>query len=188
MRSVTIRRLVLCAALLGPLGPGRALAASGHVVDPEGKPVPGARACLLIAGADGLCSVTDEAGYYGLPDTSAPFVRITAPGFLPKQISAVEQEVPVALDRAATILVRLLDRASGAGIQGKVFVIDSTGKKRGPLPANAAGVRLSTLEPGEIVLLGTAPGHADARSETIRLQGGDDREIVLKLDATGSGS
>jgi hypothetical protein len=113
-------------------------------------------------------------------------VRITAPGFLPKQVSAVVQEAPVPLDRAATLLVRLLDRATGVAIQGKVFVIDSTGRTRGPLPANLAGVRLSSLEPGEIVLQATSPGHADARSETIRLQGGDDREIVLKLEASGS--
>lgn len=164
-----------------------AVAASGHVVDSDGKPVPGARVCLLVGGAEGLCAVTDEAGFYGLPDSSVPWVRITAKGFLVKQVSAVDQEAPVPLDRAAAILVKLVDRATGAAIpKGKIFVIDSSGRKRGPLPSNAAGVHVSSLVPGEFVVQAQAPGHADARSETIRLQGGEDREIVLKLDASGS--
>lgn len=187
MRLASLRALGACAVVLALLPALPAHAASGHVVDSEGKPVSGARACLLIAGADGLCSITDPTGYYGLPETSAPLVRITATGFLAKQVSAVDQEAPVALDRAASILVRLVDRASGAAIpKGQVFLIDSSGKKRGPVPTNAAGVHVSSLDPGEVVVQGTAPGHADARSETIRLRAGEESEVVLKLDASGS--
>jgi hypothetical protein len=188
MRFATIRGAARTAVALAALALVRpALAASGHVVDPDGKPVSGARACLLVAGAEGLCAVTDEAGFYGLPDSSVPWVRITAKGFLVRQVSAVDQEAPIALARAAAILVRLVDRATGAAIpKGKIFVIDSSGRKRGPLPANAAGVHVSSLEPGEFVVQAQAPGHADTRSDTVRLQGGEDREIVLKLDASGS--
>jgi len=89
MRFATIRgaaRTAVALAALAPLRP--ALAASGHVVDPDGKPVSGARACLLVAGAEGLCAVTDEAGFYGLPDSTVPWVRITAKGFLVRHLMA----------------------------------------------------------------------------------------------------
>jgi hypothetical protein len=178
------RPSVCVLSCVATLAVGPVLAASGRVVDPTGKPIEGARACLLVAGAEGLCSITDTSGYYDLPDTEVPWLRIVAKGFLPKRLSAVDQEVPVTLDRAASLRVRLLDRATGAPIQkGQVFVIYSSGRKKGPFPTNAAGVRVSTLEPGEVVVQGMAADHADDRSDTVRLQGGTESELVLRLPA-----
>lgn len=182
-------RLLAAPALLVSLGllGSPALGATGHVVDPDGKPVPGARACLMVAGSEGLCSVTDASGYYGLPDSSVPWVRIVAKGFLPKQVSAVDQESPIALERAATLRVRVADAATGAALaKGQVFILYPSGKKIGPLPINAMGVQISSLEPGEIVVQASSPGHSEGRSETVRLHGGEEREVVIKLASAGS--
>jgi hypothetical protein len=185
MRFAALRPIAGCVVLVASIGSSEAT--SGHVVDPDGKPVAGAKACLLYSGAEGFCTLTDDAGYFDLPDTTVPWARVSAAGFLPRQVAAVEHEAPIALDRAAVLLVRLVDGATGAAIPaGHVYLIDSSGQKKGPLPANAAGVRVSSLEPGEVVVQGAAPGHSDRKSGTIRLQAGEEKEIVLKLDASGS--
>lgn len=183
MRDASRLLFGFAASLLVAAGP--VSAATGHVFDADGKPIAGARACLVAGGAEGLCSITDGNGYYGLPDSEVPWVRITASGFLPKQVAAVDHEAPITLDRSASLLVRLFDLESGAPIsKGQVFVIYPSGAKKGPFPTNAAGVHVASLDPGEIVVKGVAEGHVEEKSAAQILRGGSELTVILKLAAS----
>ena len=162
-----------------------AAAASGRVAGPDGKPLAGARACIQLEGGDGVCATTDEQGWYRLPDTHLPRVRITAPGYLPKSVAAVDQEGVLVLGRAASLRARLLDAESGAPIaKGELTLASPSGQKRGPFPVNAAGLKVATLAPGRVVPRGSAPGYRDAVGKEVELRAGTETEIVLRLSRT----
>ncbi len=163
-----------------------AAAASGVVVDPEGRPIAGARACILVGGElEGLCVETDEHGAYRLMPTTLPAVRISAKGYLPLKVAAVDQAAPIVLRRAAWLWVRLRDARTGEPIpRGEVLVTYSTGARKGPVQANAAGVRLP-LEPGEVVVTGKAEGYRDGRAGPAVIEGGRQTEVVVDLEHGG---
>ncbi len=188
MSPRTIKLLAAVTALAASTLP--AAAASGRVVDPEGAPLAGARACILVGGdQDGVCVETNEAGSYQLMPTRLPSVRISAKGFLSVKVAAVDQAAPIVLRRAASLRVRLLDAATGAPIpKGEVFITYSTGARRGPLPSNAAGVRVHTLEPGQVVVTARAEGHREGKAAPIVLTGGHEAEVVVKLDPGEAGA
>lgn len=164
-----------------------AAAASGVVVDPEGRPIAGARACILVGGEfEGVCVETDANGAYKLMETTLPAVRVSAKGYLPVKVAAVDQAAPIVLRRAASLRVRLRDAGTGESIAaGEVVVTYSTGARRGPVPANAAGVRLHTLEPGEVVVTGRAEGYREGRAAPAVLEGGKETEVVVVLERGG---
>jgi hypothetical protein len=164
-------------------------AASGRVAGPDGKPLAGARACIQVQGGQGMCSDTDADGWYRLPETSLPRVRITAPGYLPKNVAAVDQEGIIVLERAAALRARLLDAESGEPIAGGELTLASpSGRKRGPFPVNGAGLKVATLAPGRVVPRASAPGYRDAVGHEVELRAGTETEIVLRLTRATSGS
>ena len=184
-------RLSLPALVLAALAvPGAGvLAASGRVAGPDGKPLAGARACIQVQGGQGICSDTDAAGWYRLPETTLPKVRITALGYLPRNVAAVDQEGIIVLERAAALRARLLDAASGEPIaKGELMLASPSGRKRGPFPVNGAGLKVETLAPGRVVPTGSAPGYRDAVGEEVELRAGTETEIVLRLTRVTSGS
>jgi len=159
-----------------------ALSASGHVVDPAGRPVPGARACLMVAGREGLCVETDERGYFSLLPSRIPSVRIRKTGYLPVTIASVDQEAPIVLAIAAAIEARLFDADTGEPIdEGKLMLRYSSGFQRGPFPVRAAGLLVRTIEPGTVVPVATAEGYAEARGTPLDLPAGATTEITLRL-------
>ena len=165
------------------------MAASGQVVDPTGKSIEGARACLMVAGREGLCTETDEVGYYLLPDNRALKLRISADGFLPLTLAAVDQSRAIVLDRAASLRLRLLDSASGETIpDGKFTVAYKTGRQVGPLPTNAAGLLIRTLHPGEVVVRAEAEGYEKSQGQTVSLEPGKQHKLVLRLVPEGETS
>lgn len=160
-------------------------ATSGRVAGPDGKPFAGARACIQADGRDGICSLTDAQGWYRLPETKLPRVRITAAGYLPKSVAAVDQEGVVVLERAAALRARLLDADSGKPIpKGELTLASPSGRKRGPFPVNEAGLKVATLAPGRVVPRGSAPGYRDAVGQEVDLRAGTETEIVLRLSRT----
>jgi hypothetical protein len=157
-------------------------AASGRVADREGRPIADARACIQVEKADGVCSTTDAGGWYKLPDTTLPAVRISAPGFLPRSVAAVDQEGVIVLEAAASLRARLLDATTGEPIaDGTLRLASSTGRQIGPFPVNAKGLHVATLVPGRVVATGKADGYRDAVGEEVALVGGEETEIVLRL-------
>ncbi|HEX5042958.1 MAG TPA: carboxypeptidase-like regulatory domain-containing protein [Candidatus Polarisedimenticolaceae bacterium] len=183
-RLAVLLVLLVAASWTPPAG-----AASGRVAGPDGKPLAGARACIQVQGGQGMCSDTDAEGWYRLPETSLSTVRITAAGYLPKSVAAVDQEGIVVLERAAALRARLLDAESGEPIaRGELTLASPSGRKRGPFPVNGAGLRVATLAPGRVVPRGSAPGYRDAVGQEVELRAGTETEIVLRLARSTSGS
>ena len=172
--------LLLLAVLASAAGP--AGATSGRVAGPDGKPLPGARACIQVQGGEGICANTDAEGWYRLPETSLPKVRISAAGYLPKSVAAVDQEGIIVLERAAALTARFLDAETGQAIpKGELTLASPSGRKRGPFPVNGAGLKVATLSPGRVVPRGSAPGYRDAVGKEVELKAGTETEIVLRL-------
>jgi hypothetical protein len=182
---VKTRGIRLAAAFLAmvSLAAIPARAASGRVVDKAGKPVVDARACIMVAGAEGLCVQTDESGYFSLPNIRATDMRIVAAGFLPRTVAAVDQEAPIALDPAASLRARVLDAATGRPIlKAEVRIAYASGVQKGPFPTNAAGVRVNALPPGEVVPSAKAAGYRDKSGTVVPLVAGKETVVELRLD------
>jgi len=181
-RAVHGTALTLLAVALGPpasAAPG--VSPSGVVVDPDGKPVVEAKACLIVGGAEGLCDRTGVDGRYALPASGALTVRIAASGFLPVSVAAVPQQSPIVLERAAALVVLVLDAATGEGVPAEVTLVYATGRQLGPFPANRAGLALKTLPGGEVRVVAKAKGYADGHGEALTLTRGQRAEARVLL-------
>ncbi|MCP3979756.1 MAG: carboxypeptidase regulatory-like domain-containing protein [bacterium] len=179
MSRVTI---IVVGLLALALSTAPASAITGRVVDEGGNPVAGARACHVINGKEQVCAEVDSGGRYDLIDTSgSDTVRVSGPGYLPRLIAAVDQLVPVVLDPASSLWVKLAGAESGEPIEnGTVWVIQASGKRLGPFPPNAAGVRIKSLEPGEIRIRAEAPGH-EPTVQSVTLTPRREFDVVVKL-------
>lgn len=186
LRSRGIPSAVGLSAALLAAGPAAA-DITGQVVDPDGQPLKGGRACILLVGAEGLCTDTDDAGYYALPDTRASKVRITAPGFLPRDVAALDQPIAIVLDRAASLRVRLADLATGepAG-PGEVVVSYATGRQIGPFPIKRGDLTVKTLAPGRVLVRAEVEGYESGPGELIELPAGRMTEVVVRLSPEGA--
>jgi hypothetical protein len=174
---------LLALAALGASSSPQDPSIGGHVQDPEGRPIQGARVCYLVpGGADVLCATTDAQGSYRLPRSRLPTLRVSAEGYLPLTFLAASRGEPLRLRRAASLWVRLKDASTGGPIpNGEVSFVTSSGRVRGPFPATAGGVRIRTLEPGTVRVTGRAVGYEDATGVAVQLVGGEEAQIVLEL-------
>ncbi len=182
--AVAALAIVCCTAPAG--------AATGRVQDSEGKPIVGARACLMIGDhgeMEGLCDETSGEGTYKLPTPRTPsLIRIAAEGYLPSTVTAADRTEPIVLNRAASLRVRVVDARTGEPIpKSEIHLVYVNGDDKGTLPANRAGVRVKALVPGEAVLSAKAPGYAERKGATIKLEGGRQTEIELRLEPAGNG-
>lgn len=168
------------AALL--LVPVPARAASGKVVDEQGKPLSGAKACYMLGSTEALCVDADAQGSWSLPESRVSSVRVSAKGYMPKLVPAGENNATVVLERAASLKVRLVDAATGAPIaHGTVWLTYASGSRKGPFPINAAGVEIATLPVGEATPSATSDGYTELKGKTLELEAGARAEIVLEL-------
>ena len=62
------------------------------VIDPEGKPIEGARVCYVSAGAEILCVETSAEGFFKLPQSDMDTVKIMASGFLHRAVAAIDHD------------------------------------------------------------------------------------------------
>jgi hypothetical protein len=157
------------------------LAMSGTVVDRLGAPLEGAEACLISRGAPLLCVATDANGFWRLPDTAGDAVRVTKAGYLPGEAAAVSQAAPIVLDRAATLLVRVVDGAGKPIEKGTLTVVYASGRKVGPLPFNRAGMRTPSLAPGAVRVIAEAEGCDLAAPASLTLEAGAEHEAVVTM-------
>lgn len=184
---IGLRPLALAAALL--LGAGVALAASGHVVDPDGNPIKGAGVCTIAAEQNLLCAETDAEGYYSLPP-GGDRVRIRSAGYLIETVAAIARDEPVRLRPAAKLEARFVD-AAGAPVSGVSFYLSRPdGRRHGPLgPTNATGIVIvSTLEPGEALLSAAGDGYEPSTGHPVALRGGRTTTLTVRLKRTEDGS
>jgi hypothetical protein len=182
--STFTTRIVVAACILGCAAGTVTDAARGQVVDSEGTPIEDAIACFVLKKVDlTMCARTDERGFYELPPSHAMKIEVSAKGFLPVIIAAVDQDAPVTLHRAARLQIKIVDARTGDPIQeSEVALLYPSGAGKGPVPANAQGVILGTLPPGEVVIVARAIGYVEGRSDTIVLEAATSTEIVLELE------
>lgn len=157
------------------------LAMSGTVVDREGAPIAGAEACLTRDGRPLLCVTTDANGFWRMPDTAAEKVRVTKTGFLAGEAAAVTQSSPIVLDRAATLLVRVVDGAGQPIEKGTVTLVYASGRRIGPLPFNRAGMRTPSAPPGPVRVSAQAEGYELVAPAALDLEAGSEHETVVRM-------
>ena len=87
------------------------------------------------------------------------------------------------LHRAARLRVTVVDARTGEPIDAsEVALFYPTGAGKGPVPVSASGAILGALPPGEVIVVARAIGYLEGRSAGIKLEGGVERETVLKLE------
>lgn len=171
---------LLCGIALAASAP--ALALTGTVVDGQGDPIEGARVCYFVDSIEELCSLTDDAGFFEVPDSRLDTIRIVAAGHLPRTLPAVEQDAPIVMEAAAAILVRLIDAGTGGPIErGRVEILHSSGKLR-RFPCNRAGVRVRTYEPGLVNVTGLAEGYRTVQQQRVELEAGKEAEVEIRME------
>ena len=164
-----------------------ALAVTGKIVDTEQTPIADAEICYLAAGgATLLCAQTDEDGRYELPDSEQDRIRVTATDHVYRVLPVEELPESIVLLRAARVLVRLTDAETGERIgDGRVWVVSASGRRHGPLPCRAAGVRVRSLAPGPAEVFAGAEGYVQSEPTPVTLEAGGESEVVLELQPQG---
>jgi len=156
--------------------------ATGRVVNPEGKPIPGAEACcgekLTME-----CVKTDAEGFYRIENPTRPSVFIRATGYVGVEAEAAEHVAPIALQRAATLTVRVVNASGGAPVpSGRVLLNYTSGKNIGSsAPFNKNGLRVTTLVPGEVLVRAEAEGYEPGGPEVVRLEGGVEKRVTIAM-------
>lgn len=171
-------------ALLCGLLPASAwAAATGRVVDPDGKPIAGIEVCNILHEVAIDCIKTDAQGYYRIAKPSGVDVFIRGSGYVPRRAAAVESSTPIVLKRAASLLIHVVDADTGQPVpSGKVILNYTSGLQIGKeAPFNRAGVQISSLRPGAILARCEAPGYAPAGPDTVILGEGEQKAITLAM-------
>ena len=175
-----------CAALTLLLFGAPALAVTGTVTDPDGRPLEQAQVCYLQieANVEQGCGNPTKTGTFTLPDSRHFMIRARAEGYFPQTVPALGHQA-IVLKPSPTLTVLLLDDSNGEAIDsGEVFVIYSSATMKGPFPANRAGVKIgSILRSGEVRLIGRADGYEESRPHAVTLEPGEHSEVSLRLRA-----
>jgi hypothetical protein len=171
--------VALFVAVVGP-----AWAISGRVHDPEGRPIEGANACLLLGPESiGLCVHTDAEGFYSLPGDGIPAVRISAKGYLPVDVGAVDHEDPIRLERAASFEVRVVDASDQSPVPGaKLWIVLPNGQRKGPIALSpSAWLQMNSFRPGTYRIQVEASGYVQEASPELRLRAGESEEAIVPM-------
>jgi len=161
-----------------------ALAVTGKVTDTRGRPIAEAKVCHFQEeiNIEPVCGVTNAAGEFDLPDSTHLSLRIHAEGYFPRTIAARGHH-EIVLEASPTLLVRLVDAASGAPLErGEVFVVYPSAKRKGPFPTNRNGVRIArVLQPGEVRLIAQAEGYDKSDAVAVKLERGKESQVEIRL-------
>ena len=172
----------LPAALLLLAGPAFAQA-TGTIVGSDGKPIAGVSACIYKDGEQLNCTKTDSEGHYRLEHPGYPNLLLEMKGYKTTTVPASPLTEPIVLVQAASLLVKVVDAASGEPIPaGAVSLNLPSGRKLGaPVPFNKAGVKLGTLSPGETMVAAEAIGYEPSGPLVVTLVGGEIQELTIRL-------
>ena len=174
---------VSVALVLSLLVTGPAAASTGQVVDTDGKPVAGAKVCWLVGpNAEGICGETDEEGRYRLPESSLRSIRISAPGHFPRVVDGKPRRLPVRLAPASSFRARLLDAATGEGIEEGTLVVETQDGRQREFPTRSGWLTVSTFPLGEAIFSARAEGYGGGGTKKLVLLAGEQAEIVIRLD------
>lgn len=162
--------------------------ATGHVVDITGAPIANAEVCEFVEGKPDRCVKVDAAGTYRLDNPVRPSLVVRARGFVATTVDAAPLGAPVALRRAATLRVYVVDQATGQPLSsGRVTIHSPAGRRIGDfVPFNRAGVRISTLEPGEFLVRAESPGYEPGGPLPVELFGGQEQSLKIPMLKVGA--
>ena len=157
--------------------------ASGRIVGPDGAPIGGAEVCEFLPESPERCVTADTRGVYRMENTLRPSLLVRASGFLSKSIDAVPLSTPVRLERAASLRVIIVDADTAKPLaSGRVMLDSPSGRRIGDfVPFNAAGVRISTLEPGDVFVRVEADGYRPSGPVPTNLVSGVERALTIRL-------
>jgi hypothetical protein len=176
------------ALVLGLVVGWPALAVSGRVLDPEGKPAKAAQVCYVADTEVGECGETDAEGFYSLPDSPMRWIRIMVPGYLVERVDASALDRPVRLRAAAILEVRFLADPGETPIEGAFFFLTrEDGARLGPLgPTNLSGTVVArSLPPGPVAVSVHAPGFDTPPSRNVLLGAGKTATLTFRLKSRG---
>jgi hypothetical protein len=178
---------VLIVAVLA--GPAFA-AATGRIVGPDGRPVPGAKVCEALVGSPENCVPVGPDGVYRVEGALRATLIVRAVGFVPKAIDAAPLTAPVKLERAAGLLVRVIDASTKVPIpSGKVMIDSPSGRRIGDfVPFNKSGVRISTLDPGDVFVRAEADGYVSSGPIPVTLVSGEERSLEVSMKKKHGGA
>lgn len=175
-------RAAACVVVAMLTGPAFA-AATGRIVDPDGAPIPGAQICEFVTGSPEHCVTTDAHGDYLMEKPSRPWLLVRASGFVGMLVDPVPLTSPLALARAAVLLVTVVDAGTGKPIpSGKVMIDSPSGRRIGDfVPFNKLGVRISTLDPGLVFVRTEADGYKPAGPVPVTLVSGTEGSVKVPM-------
>jgi hypothetical protein len=158
-------------------------AATGRVVAPDGAPISGAQVCEFLDGSPGRCVTADANGVYRMESPLRSTLLVRSPGYLPKTVDATPLGAPVKLERAARLMVTVVDAATRVPIaSGRVMIDSPSGQRIGDyVPFNARGVRISTLAPGDFFVRVEADGYAPSGPVPVKLDSGGEESLTVPL-------
>ena len=165
-------------------------AASGRIVGPDGAPVAGAQVCESLIGSPEHCVTASSDGVYRMDSPLRSTLIVRASGFVAKVIDAAPLSAPVALQRAATLLVTVVDAGTGLPVSsGRVRIDSPSGRRIGDfVPFNKSGVRISTLDPGDVFVRAEADGYDPSGPVPVALVSGAERSVKVSLKKAGAPS
>ena len=160
-------------------------AATGRVLDPDGKPVPGAEVCEFLEGGP-HCVKVDARGDYRMENPTRTWLLVRASGYVGMLLQPVPIDVPVKLERAASLLVTVIDAGTLQPIpEGRVILDSPTGRRIGDyVPFNKSGVRISTLDPGVVFVRTEAAGYKPAGPVPVTLVSGAEGSVKISMTKT----
>lgn len=183
----------------------RAVSVQGRVVDPEGRPVPGAEVMAtrnaeilhfkgdLTAGEDGRFVVE------GLDPRGEIYLRARAAGWIPgppvKVTLPPEGEVEVPVREGRTLTGRVVDAESGEGLEGldvelfarRKVAVAGMGSAMSVMPAGkttsgqGGTFRVEDLEPGTVVLNVSGGGYQPAELQVSVPEDRDPEPVTVRL-------
>ncbi|HZN54221.1 MAG TPA: carboxypeptidase-like regulatory domain-containing protein [Candidatus Polarisedimenticolaceae bacterium] len=161
--------------------------ASGRVTDPDGSPIAGAQVCVVSDGTSRDCVRTAADGGYRIDVPRGLKVFVRASGFVGSEVEAGPRATPLALKRAAALLVRVVDAQTREPLSsGKVLIYAPSGRRFGEaVPFNRAGVRVSTLEPGQVLVRAEASGFDPGGPFPVDLVGGREESLTIPMKKSG---
>jgi hypothetical protein len=121
-----------------------------------------------------------------MDNPAVPNLLVQASGYKAQGVLAAPQNDPVVLRRAITLVVKVVDAATGEPIpKGTVAFHLPSGKNVGsPVPFNKAGVKLSNMSAGETLIQAQAEGYAPGDPVVVNLGGEAPHDVVIRLKKT----
>ena len=165
-------------------------AATGRIVDTHGAPVTGAEVCEFIVGEPDHCVKVDAHGDYRMEHPKRPWLLVRARGFVGMLVDPVPLDKPLKLDRAASLLVTVVDAGTGQPIPSGRAMLDSpSGRRIGDsVPYNKLGVRIGTLDPGVVFVRTEADGYKPAGPVPVTLVSGAEGSVKVAMTKAEGGA